>query len=65
MLRAGAISDWYEVGIALDMTGPRAAAGFAAWLTGRVHLYQQIGIGVTAAEAEELTGLADAIGGAR
>lgn len=65
LLRAGAICDWYEVGAALNMSSPDAAAGFAAWLAGQVHLYQQIRIGVTAAEAEELTGLADAIGGAR
>jgi len=65
LLRAGAIRDWWQVGTALNMTGPDTVAGFAVWLAGQVHLYQQIGIGVTAAEAEELTGLADAIGGAR
>jgi hypothetical protein len=65
LLRVGAISDWWQVGTALNMTGSDAAAGFAAWLTGQVHLHEQTGIGVTTAEAEDLTRLAEEIGGAR
>lgn len=63
LLRAGAISDWWEVGTALNMSGPEAAAGFAAWLAGQVHLYRQTGVGLTSAEAEDLARLADAVGG--
>jgi hypothetical protein len=63
LLRADAIGDWWEVGTALDMSGPEAAAGFAAWLAGQVRLYREVGIGVTAAEAEDLARLANAVGG--
>jgi hypothetical protein len=67
LLRAGAVSDWSEVGTALNISGPDAAAGFATWLAGQVVLYRRTGIGVTPAEAEDLARLADAVsgGGAR
>lgn len=65
LLRTGAISDWHEVGVALNMTGSEAAAWFATWLAGQVHLYQETGIGLTAAEAEDLTRLAGAVSGLR
>jgi hypothetical protein len=63
LLRAGAISDWHEVGTALNMTGLDAAAGFTVWLAGQVDLYRRMGIGLTAAEAEDLAHLAAAVGG--
>ncbi|MGW4529151.1 hypothetical protein [Amycolatopsis sp. NPDC004378] len=66
LLRAGAVGDWWELGAALDMRGPDAAAGFARWLAGQVRLHQDTGIGLSATDAEDLARLADAVrGGAR
>ncbi|WP_410580157.1 hypothetical protein [Amycolatopsis sp. lyj-108] len=63
LLRAGAVSDWHDVGIVLGLTGPDAAAGFAAWLTAQVDLHRQIGIGLTPADADDLSLLADGVQG--
>lgn len=61
LLRAGAVGDWWEVGAALGMGGPDAAAGFAEWLAGQVRLHQDTGIGLSAAEAGDLVRLADVV----
>ncbi|MEV6908181.1 hypothetical protein [Amycolatopsis sp. NPDC051071] len=50
-----------EVGTALGVSGPDAAAGFAEWLGGQVRLYQDTGIGLSVAEADDLVRLADVV----
>jgi hypothetical protein len=61
LLRANAIRDWHQIGTALNLTGPEAAAGFTTWLAGQTHLHQQTGIGVAPDDAADLARLADAV----
>jgi hypothetical protein len=63
LLRAGAVESWAQVGGALDLTETEARDGFHAWIAGQVSL-RDTGdtLGMTAAEAETLYGLSEAVG---
>ena len=62
LLRAGAVESWTQLGIAMDTTATEAHNGFRSWITGQVGLRQQTGtIGITTAQAFELSTLAEAV----
>ncbi|WP_410570688.1 hypothetical protein [Amycolatopsis sp. cmx-4-61] len=63
LLRAGAVGDWSEIGAALDMSDHEAIAGFLGWVAGQGRLYQDTGIGLTRADADDLERLAVTVDG--
>lgn len=64
LLRHGAVRDWEQIGHALGTTAADAAIGFAHWINSQETLFHGTGLGLSGAEAEELTRLADAVRGA-
>lgn len=62
LLRLGAVESWGQVGEALGVSATAARDGFSGWIYGQWSLYRRTGSGgLTAAEAEELHQLAEAV----
>jgi hypothetical protein len=63
LLRLGAVESWGEVGKALDMFENEARDGFRDWISNQrwLNRHYRDTVGLTEAEAEELTGLATAV----
>jgi hypothetical protein len=62
LLRAGAVESWIQIGNAMGITETDARDGFRAWIRGQVSLRRRTStIGLSDAEAEELTALAEAV----
>jgi hypothetical protein len=61
LLRAGEITGWESVAEALWTTAPAARDGFRTWVAQQRSLFAETGVGLSAADADELNALAEAV----